>query len=160
MMIYMMKKVEEHECTIYSVFPLRSAIIPKHFRLDTTSLTYLLFTNENGKRSFYTTKGVLKEKQSEIWSFFFNTDKKCFHMPQDGHSHTFHHQIETDGLSCSIILIRKDKVGQRFKAPKAEKERKEDSDELENEERLKLVDKNVVGIDPNMSDLIFGVNSD
>ena len=49
-MLYMMKAVEEQGCTIYSVFPLRSEIIPKHFRLDTVSLVNLLFTKENGKR--------------------------------------------------------------------------------------------------------------
>jgi hypothetical protein len=76
-------------------------------------------------------------------------------MLQDDHSHTFHHQIETDGVSCSILLILKDKVGQRFKAPKAEKEKEEYIDE-----RLKLIDKYVVGVDPNMNDLIFEVNSD
>jgi hypothetical protein len=42
-----MKVIEGHGCTVKSVFPLRSEIIPKHFRLDTTSLVYLLFTNEN-----------------------------------------------------------------------------------------------------------------
>ena len=50
-MLYMMKTVEERGCSIYNVFPLRSEIIPKYFTLDTTSLIYLLFTNENGKRS-------------------------------------------------------------------------------------------------------------
>jgi hypothetical protein len=82
---------------------------------------YLLFTNENGKRSHYTAKGALKEKQSDVWGFFFKTHMKCFHKVQDNHSYTFHHQIETDGVSCSILLIRKDKVGKIVKTPKAKK---------------------------------------
>ena len=161
LMLYMMKAVEELGCTIYNVFPLRSEIIPKHFRLDTVSLVYLLFTNENGKRSHYTEKGALKEKQSDVWGFFFKTHMKCFHRVQDNHSYTFHHQIETDGVSCSILLIRKDKVGKIVKTPKAKKGGGEQYiDELTNAERAKLVNKKVVGIDPNMSDLIFCVDSD
>ena len=161
LMVYMMKAVEELGCTIYNVFPLRSEIIPKHFRLDTVSLVYLLFTNENGKRSHYTEKGALKEKHSDVWGFFFKTHMKCFHRVQDNHSYTFHHQIETDGVSCSIVLIRKDKVGKIVKTPKAKKNGGEQYiDELTNAEREKLVHKKVVGIDPNMSDLIFCVDSD
>eukprot|EP00835_Amoeboradix_gromovi_P003979 NODE_286_length_11757_cov_0.187768.p5 type:complete len:285 gc:universal NODE_286_length_11757_cov_0.187768:8030-8884(+) len=51
LMVYMMKAVEATGNTISDVFPLRSQLIPKQFRLDTTSLVYLLFTNENGKRT-------------------------------------------------------------------------------------------------------------
>jgi hypothetical protein len=160
-MVYMMKVIEGHGCTVKSVFPLRSEIIPKHFRLDTTSLVYLLFTNENGKRSNYTLGGTLKEKQSDVWGLFFKTDKKCFHRVNDDHSYTFHHQIETDGVSCSILLIRKDKVGKIVKTPKPKKGCGEQYiDELTRGERNQLADKTVVGIDPNMSDLIFCVDSD
>jgi hypothetical protein len=160
-MVYMMKAVEEEDCTINSVFPLRSQIIPKHFRLDTTSLVLLLFTNENGKKTDFLSKGALKERQSEVWGFFFKTEMKCFHRSEDDHSYTFHHQIETDGVSCSIILIRKDKVGKIVKTPKAKKGGGEEYiDELKPGEREELRNKKVVGIDPNMSDLLFCVDSD
>eukprot|EP00835_Amoeboradix_gromovi_P005661 NODE_556_length_6708_cov_0.674837.p2 type:complete len:218 gc:universal NODE_556_length_6708_cov_0.674837:5906-5253(-) len=160
-MVYMMKAVEAHGCTINTVFPLRSEIIPKHFRLDTTSLVYLLFTDENGKRTHYTVKDALKRQQSDVWGFFFKTDMKCFHRVADDHSYTFHHQIETDGVSCSIVLIRKDKVGKIVKTPKAKKgEGEQYVDELSEEEREQLTHEKVVGIDLNMSDLVFCVNSD
>ena len=74
---------------------------------------------------------------------------------------TFHHQIETDGVSCSIILIRKDKAGRMVKQPKAKKGSSEKYiDEISDEEREQLVYKKLVGIDPNMGDLLYCVNSD
>ena len=161
LMLYMMKSIEEKGYKVNNLFPLRNEIIPKHFRLDTVSLVYLLFTNENGKRSHYTLNGALKEKQSDVWEMFFKTNMKCFHKIEDKHSYTFHHQIETDGVSCSIILIRKDKVGKIIKTPKPKKGGGEKYiDELSSADRTNLANQKVVGIDPNMSDLIFCVDSD
>ena len=37
---------------------------------------------------------------------------------EDGHAHRFDHQIETGGVSCSILLKRRDKVGERVREPK------------------------------------------
>jgi hypothetical protein len=160
-MVYMMRAVEATGNTISSVFPLRSQLIPKHFRLDTTSLVYLLFTNQNGKRTGITRDGNIKKKQSEVWGLFFKTDMKCFHRIKDQHSYTFHHMIETDGVSCSIILIRKDKAGKIVKTPKAKKGGGEQYiDKIGEEERESLTAKKLVGIDPNMGDLLYCVDSD
>ena len=69
--------------------------------------------------------------------------------------------IETDGVSCSIILIRKDKVGKIVKTPKAKKGGGEQYiDEIGEEERESLAAKKLVGIDPNMGDLLYCVDSD
>jgi len=96
-----------------------------------------------------------------VWGLFFKTDKKCFHRVQDNHDYTFHHQIETDGVSCSIILIRKDKAGKMVKQPKAKIGSGEKYiDDISDEEREQLVNKKLVGIDPNMGDLLYCVNSD
>jgi hypothetical protein len=161
LMVYMMKAVEATGNTISGVFPLRSQLIPKHFRLDTTSLVYLLFTNENGKRTNTTLGGNLKRKQSDVWGQFFKTDMKCFHRVKDNHDYTFHHMIETDGVSCSILLIRKDKAGKIVKQPKAKKGGGEQYiDELSDDEREELVDLKLVAIDPNMGDLLYCVDSD
>jgi hypothetical protein len=103
-MLYMMKAVEARGAKVKNACPLRSEIIPKHFRLDTVSLINLCFTPKQGNRSDYTTDGNLVKHQAKIWGFFFKTNMKCFHMEDDMHAHTFDHQIETDGVSCSIIL--------------------------------------------------------
>ncbi|RLN70472.1 hypothetical protein BBJ28_00018546 [Nothophytophthora sp. Chile5] len=142
-MVYMMKAVEASGNTISSVFPLRSQLIPKHFRLDTTSLVFLLFTNQNGKRTAITRDGNLKKMQSDVWGYFFKTNMKCFHRMKDDHSYTFHHMIETDGVRCSIKG-----GGEKY------------IDEIGEEERESLAEKKLVGIDPNMGDLLYCVDSD
>ena len=124
-MIFIMKEVDKEGCSINNVFPMRSEIKPKHIRLDTTTLVYLLMTKKQGKKSDYLFKGNLKQFEDKIWKFFFRTERQCFKKkwkvaeskafkqpsPQGGYS--FHHMIETDGISCSILLLRKDKVGKR-----------------------------------------------
>ena len=66
--------------------------------------------------------------------------------------------IETDGVSCSIVLILKDKVGNIAKAKKGGSEPY--IDDLTSEERAGLSGKKMVGIDPNMGDLLYCVDSD
>ncbi|RLN97234.1 hypothetical protein BBJ28_00007147 [Nothophytophthora sp. Chile5] len=115
----------------------------------------------NGKRTGIARDGNLKKMQSDVWGLFFKTDMKCFHRVENAHSYTFHHMIETDGVSCSIALIRKDKAGKIVKTPKAKKSGGEKYiDELSEEERGSLAEKKLVGIDPNMGDLLYCVNSD
>ena len=63
--------------------------------------------------------------------------------------------IETDGISCSILLLRKDLVGKRFRTiTNNSKELYIDS--LDNYEMLK--NKNIVGVDPGKCDIIYCVN--
>jgi len=48
------------------VCPLRSEIIPKHIRIDTTSLVHLCFSEEQCPKEEYLTKGNLVKYQDEI----------------------------------------------------------------------------------------------
>lgn len=149
-MINMMKKVEEQEYFINNVFPLRSAIIPKHICIDTTSVVQLLLTKKFGKKGELITKGNLKKRQNEIWEFFFRTKKDCF---QKKKNYTFHHMIKTDGISCSILLIRNDKIGRKIRQPKIQSSEVYITDIKES-----LKDKKIVGIDPGKNDLIYCVD--
>ena len=79
-MIFMMKQIEKEEQTIYNVFPMRSEVIPKHIRLDTTTLVHLLMTKKQGNKSDFLTKGNLKRKEDKIWEFFFRTERKFFKL--------------------------------------------------------------------------------
>lgn len=152
-MIHMMKEIESSEYSIYNVFPLRNEIIPKHIRIDTTTLVHVLMTKKQGNKNFYLTNGNLKKYQHAIWKFFFRTERRCFKKTD----YSFHHMISTDGVSCSIIFLRSDKVGKKIiqdKIPRPEKY----IDELE--DYSKLQDKRIVAIDPNLSDLLYCVDSD
>ena len=154
-MIYMMKQVESTGSKVFNVCSLRSECIPKHIRIDTTTLVQLLVTKKQGNKSDYLTQGNLVKNQDKLWKFFFRTEKKCFHL-SDGHSHTFHHMIETDGVSCCILLIRKDLIGKKKVTATKTDSSEQYIDELT--DYTELQNKTVVGIDPNLSDLIFCIS--
>ena len=61
--------------------------------------------------------------------------------------------IETDGVSCSILLLRKDKVGKRVQQKK-DGNREKYIDELKNKDHKKLKNKKIVAIDPFVYDII------
>ena len=65
--------------------------------------------------------------------------------------------IETDGISCSIVLLRRDKTGKKIKSKKV-KGREKYIDELEDYSMLE--DKKIVGIDPGKCDLIYCTDGD
>ena len=159
-MIYMMKFVEAQNETIYNLFPLRTELIPKYIRLDTTSLVHVLMTKDNkhvyGNKSDYG-YGNIKKRQDEIWSCFFRTELRCFFKPKDNklNNYQFAHMIETDGIACSILWVRKDLAPEKKKPKfKAVPEQYIDDGKVD----LKaLQGKKIVGIDPNKGDLIFCV---
>ena len=150
-MIFMMKQVEKQGYTSSNPFPMRNDVIAKHIRLDTTTLVHLLMTKTQGNKSDYLFKGNLKRFEDKIWKFFFRTEKQCFNKKW----YSFHHMIETDGVSCSIVLLRKDKVGKRIHASKT-LNREQYIDEVKDYSTLQ--DKNIVAIDPGKCDLIFCVD--
>ena len=155
-MIYMMKQIEEHGESILNACPLRSEVIPKYIRLDTTTLVKLLLTKEQGTQEHYLKNGNLVKNQEKLWDFFFKTDQKCF----KSNKYRFNHMIETDGVGVSIVFIRNDlKSGRQFK-PKVKVVLNNEKyiDELDAKEYTRLQKKKVVAIDPNMSDLIYCID--
>lgn len=152
-MVYMMKRLEKDKVFVNNVFPMRSEIIPKNIRIDTATIVHALMTKKQGNKSDYLFKGNLKRNEDKIWKFFFRTERQCFKKT----NYTFHHMIETDGVSCTIILIRNDLIGKRVPSKKV-KNGEEYIDELTN--YSKLQDKKIVGIDPNMADLLYCVDGD
>jgi hypothetical protein len=153
-MIFMMKQIEKEEQTIYNVFPMRSEVIPKHIRLDTTTLVHLLMTKKQGNKSDYLTKGNLKRNEDKIWKFFFRTERKMFHKKY----YEFHHMIETDGVSCSLLLLRKDLIGKKLPMMKKGLSTETYIDELTDYRQLQ--NKKIVAIDPGKCDLIYCVDDD
>lgn len=154
-MIFMMKYIEKQDKTIFNVFPLRSDIIPKHIKIDTTSIIHMLMNDKDKclSKSYFLTKGNLKRYEDKIWKFFFRTERKCFRKKK----YTFHHMICTDGVSCSVMSIRNDMIGKRIpkkKLPQSEKY----IDELDKKDYEKLKDKKIVACDPNKGDLLYCVD--
>ena len=51
---------------------------------------------------------------------FFDLDKKSFRR----NGYTFNHMIKTDGVGCSILLVKTDKNGNPIKAPSKQEAKK------------------------------------
>ena len=77
-MIRMMKTVESYDFSLSNPFPMCNEVIPKHIRLDTTTLVHLLMTSKQGKKSNYLFKGNLKRMEDKIRKCFIRIDKQCF----------------------------------------------------------------------------------
>jgi hypothetical protein len=153
-MIRMMKEVEKDKVMIYNVFPMRNDIIMKSIKLDTTTLVHLLFTQKQGNKTDYLLEGNLKKFEDKIWEFFFRSERQCFKKPK----YTFHHMIETDGVSCSILMLRNDLIGKRIPNIKVGSNSEEYIDELTDYANIK--NKKIVAIDPNKSDILYCVDND
>ena len=153
-MFNMMKECEFLGCKkLNNLFPLRSDIAPKYFRFDTISVAFLLFPRSN-KGTKYQTKNYysnhVDENKEEIWDRFFKTNKKIFRKSEENH-YQFHFMIETDGVGCSILLSKR-----CIKDYSKSIELYTNSESINYE---KYQNKNIVGIDPNKSDLIFCMDS-
>ena len=153
-MIRMMKEVEKDKVMIYNVFPMRNDIIPHSIKLDTTTLVHLLFTQKQGIKTDYLLEGNLKKYEDKIWEFFFRTERQCFKKPK----YTFHHMIETDGVSCSILMLRNDLIGKRIPNIKVGSNTEQYIDELTDYTNIK--NKKIVCIDPGKSDILYCVDDD
>jgi transposase len=153
-MIRMMKEVEKDKVMIYNVFPMRTDIIMKNIKLDTTTLVHLLFTQKQGNKTDYLLEGNLKKYEDKIWEFFFRTERQCFNKPK----YTFHHMIETDGVSCSILMLRNDLIGKRIPNIKVGSNSEQYIDELTDYTNIK--NKKIVACDPGKSDIIYCVDDD
>ena len=153
-MIHMMKELEKDKIKIYNVFPMRNEITPSHIKLDTTTLVHLMMTKKQGNKTEYLLEGNLKKYENKIWEFFFRTERQCFKKP----NYTFHHMIETDGVSCSILLLRNDLIGKRLPNTKIDNNKELYIDELT--DYTNIINKKIVAYDPGKSDIIYCVDND
>ena len=155
-MIFMGQQFELYETKLYNVFPQRTEIIPKSIKIDTTSLVYILLRPEMGMQSYYASKGNIVKKADEIWNFFFHTDKFCFYKKY----YSFHHMIDTDGISCSIIFLRNDLVGKPLPDGKRHPIPELYIDELTDLAYSVMKNKTIASIDIGFSDLLYCVDGD
>jgi hypothetical protein len=158
-MFQMLKYIESQSASIINLSPLRSSIIPKYIKIDTTTLVNLLLNRQKHgyTKGYLTTRGNLVRLQDQIWSLFFKTGKKCFYN-HEKHKYRFNYMIETDGVGCSIQLIRQDLFGRiNLHQPKNYLVREKYIDEAPIEA---LRHKTLVAIDPNLSDLLYCVTKD
>jgi hypothetical protein len=158
-MFRILRYIESRGYSIINLFPLRSSIIPKYIKIDTVTLVELLINSKKHghTKTYYRSKGNIVRLENTIWSLFFKTQKKCFYN-KEYHKYRFNSMIETDGIGCSIQLIRQDLFGrthlrQSKNLTGVEKYIDEASIDI-------LRNKKLVAIDPNLSDLLYCVTKE
>ena len=100
-MLYMNTVLEKEEHKLFQPLPLRNNIIPKHIILDTACIISLFCPEKKKKGELL--KNV-KENQYDVWNNLLNLQHKTFKSKH----YQFHYQLQTDGISCSLLFIRKD----------------------------------------------------
>jgi len=155
-MLYMNSVLETQESKLFQPLPLRNNIIPKHIILDTACLVSL-FCPEKDKDGNKIKKGELlkniKDNQHDIWNGFLNLNHKTF---KNKH-YQFHHQIQTDGISCCLLFIRKDLKDKKWgsKVPTIPEQDFYNIEDLSKEQLDELKSRNIVGCDPGKRSLVY-----
>jgi hypothetical protein len=155
-MLYMNSVLEKQESKLFQPLPLRNNIIPKHIIIDTASLINL-FCPEKDKEGNKVKKGELlsniKENQSEVWANTLNLNHKIF---KNKH-YQFHNQIQTDGISCCLLFIRKDLKDKKWgsRMPVLPDQDFYNIEDLSKEHLDTLKERNIVGCDPGKRSLVY-----
>ena len=155
-MLYMNSLLEKQESKLFQPLPLRNNIIPKHIIIDTASLINL-FCPEKDKEGNKIKKGELlsnvKDNQNEVWSNFLDMKNKIF---KNKH-YQFHNQIQTDGISCCLLFIRKDLKDKKWGArvPVLQEQEFYNIEDLSKEQLDTLKERNIVGCDPGKRSLVY-----
>jgi len=155
-MMYMNSLLEKQESKLFQPLPLRNNIIPKHIIIDTASLINL-FCPEKDKNGNKVKKGELlnnvKDNQQEVWCNFLNLKNKIF---KNKH-YQFHNQIQTDGISCCLLFIRKDLKDKKWgsRVPVLQEQDFYNIEDLSKEQLDTLKERNIVGCDPGKRSLVY-----
>ena len=153
-MLYMNSVLEKEEHKLFQPLPLRNNIIPKHIILDTACIISL-FCPENSKKGELL-KSV-KENQYDIWNNLLNLQHKTF---KNKH-YQFHYQIQTDGISCSLLFIRKDLKDKKWgsRVPTLQEQEFHNIEDLSKDQLEELKPRNIVGCDPGKRSLVYMMDS-
>ena len=161
-MLYMNSILEEHDRKLFQPIPLRTDIIPKYITLDTASLVSL-FCPEKDKDGKKTKKGELlkniKENQRDVWSSFIDLNNKIFRNTH----YQFSYQLQTDGVGCSLLFIRKDLVENKKWGSKIPAFEEKEYPQLESLDDLQLNDlksRKIIGCDPGKRSLVYMVDEE
>ena len=154
-MFRMSRFMEERGQKLLNCCPLTTSVIPGHFTLDTKALVYLLYNKSFGIGTYSEVlRSKIKSHKTLLWSMFFKTKMKGFQMK----NYVFNEQVDTDGVSVSINLIRRDLYGRKGIKEKVTYVPEIYGDELNELQKSIMSKKKIVGIDPGMSDLLFCAN--
>ena len=161
-MLYMNSILEKRDRKLFQPIPLRTDIIPKYITLDTASL-FSLFCPEKDKDGKKTKKGELlkniKENQRDVWASFIDLNNKIF---RNAH-YQFSYQLQTDGVGCSLLFIRKDLAENKkwgSKIPVVDEKDYPQLESLDDDHLNELKTRKIIGCDTGKRSLVYMVDEE
>jgi hypothetical protein len=168
-MIYMGDFIEtraavyNYNVKLLTAFPLKTQIVPRSIRFDSVIIHDLFDPN---RTTLTKQEGTPLEKRNAMWNMITDLNQSIYrgNQDEDQDGFVFNHQVITDGVSCSVLLIKKSKLGQRCRKKHAgggdgvEQVSTPYLTSISPQERADLSNKILIGIDPGLSDLLFCVN--
>ena len=99
----------------------------------------------------------MKDNQYDIWNNLLNLQHKTFKSKY----YHFHYQIQTDGISCSLLFIRKDLKDKKWgsKVPTLQEQDFHNIEDLSLEQLKEVEPRNIVGCDPGKRSLVYMMDS-
>lgn len=156
------KKIEEFGKRCYQVFPQRSNFVPKSITLNTSGLIEVINDTEKEIYSIGYSKmnNNAKKYQKQAWRTILKLENKQLFNHRD---YIFYNQIQTDGISASILFIRKEFYNKTYgqKLPQYDEDTEFEVKQLENltkEECDNFKNRTLVGIDPGKKDILTMVD--
>jgi len=149
-MLYMNSLLETQENKLFQPLPLRNNIIPKNIKFDSSCIAEL-FCPESEKKGEVLKK--ITNYQNVLWSSLLNMKHTLFKNKY----YTFHNEITTDGISCSLLFIRKDCKGEENKNKQINSVDYDyiSIEELDKQQLDNLKSRNIVGLDPGKRSLVY-----
>ena len=149
-MLYMNAVLEKEEHKLFQPVPLRNNIIPKHIILDTACIVNLFSLEGKTKSELFK---AIKENQHDVWNNLLNLQHKTFKRKH----YQFHYQIQTDGISCSLLFIRKDLKDKKWgsRVPTLQEQDFHNIEDLSREQLKEVAHRNIVGCDPGKRSLVY-----
>lgn len=149
-MLYMNAVLEKEDHKLFQPLPLRNNIIPKHIILDTACIVNLFSLEGKPKTELFK---AIKENQYDVWNNLLNLQHKTFKSKH----YQFHYQLQTDGISCSLLFIRKDLKDKKWgsRVPTLQEQDFHNIEDLSIEKLDTLKDRNIVGCDPGKHSLVY-----
>ena len=149
-MLYMNAVLEKEKHKLFQPLPLRNNIIPKHIILDTACIVNLFSLEGKTKTELFK---AIKENQHDVWNNLLNLQHKTF---KNKH-YQFHYQLQTDGISCSLLFIRKDLKDKKWgsRVPTLQEQDFHNIEDLSIKQLKEVAPRNIVGCDPGKRSLVY-----
>ena len=99
----------------------------------------------------------MKGNQYDIWNNLLNLQHKTFKSKH----YQFHYQLQTDGISCSLLFIRKDLKDKKWgsRVPTLVEQDFHNIEDLSLEQLKEIAPRNIVGCDPGKRSLVYMMDS-